>query len=245
MKILCFLPAFIFCAGFNIQSANATITKGDNPMEMVKNIQWLGQSAVKITAGEKIIYIDPFHIMQSDKADIILITHSHSDHFSPSDIKKIATEDTVIIATKDCSSKLAGIENARILESEPGFKTSVNDIRIEAVPAYNVIKTNFHPKANKWVGYIITVDGVRIYHAGDTERIPEMKTFECDIAMLPLGQTYTMNSVREAADAACDVKAKIAIPIHYGMYEGTSADAEKFKDLLKDKVNVVIKQENK
>jgi len=242
MKILCILSALIFLLGFNIQSANAKIIKGDNAMEMLKNIQWFGQAAVKITAGGKIIYIDPFHIKKADRADIILVTHSHSDHFSPSDIKKISTKDTLIIATKDCSSKLAEIENARVLESEPGFKTSVNDIKIEAVPAYNVVKTNFHPKANKWVGYIITVDGVRIYHAGDTERIPEMKTFECDIAMLPLGQTYTMNSVREAADAACDVKAKIAIPIHYGLYEGTPADAEKFKELLKDKVNVVIKQ---
>jgi L-ascorbate metabolism protein UlaG (beta-lactamase superfamily) len=108
------------------------------------------------------------------------------------------------------------------------------------VPAYNVVKTNYHPKGNKWVGYILTIDGVKIYHAGDTERIPEMQEFTCDIVMLPLGQTYTMNSVEEAAEATLDVQAKIAIPIHYGMYEGTVEDAKKFQELLKNKVQVVI-----
>jgi L-ascorbate metabolism protein UlaG (beta-lactamase superfamily) len=109
------------------------------------------------------------------------------------------------------------------------------------VPVYNVVKTNFHPNQNNWVGYIITVDRVRIYHAGDTERIPEMMTFSRDIAMLPLGQTYTMNSVEDAAKAAIDVKAKTAIPIHYDMYEGAKADAEMFKKLQEGMVTVVIK----
>jgi L-ascorbate metabolism protein UlaG (beta-lactamase superfamily) len=214
---------------------------GDKTMDMVNNIHWLGQAAVKVTAGGKVIYFDPYQIKEPDQAHIILISHSHQDHLSKGDISKVTTENTVIIAPKSCESDLASIKKAKLLLSEPGFKETVEGITIEAVPAYNVDKTNFHPKKNNWVGYIITVDGVRIYHAGDTERIPEMKTFSCDIAMLPLGQTYTMNSVEDAAEAALDVKAKVAIPIHFAMYEGTKEDADKFKKLLEGKVKVVIK----
>jgi L-ascorbate metabolism protein UlaG (beta-lactamase superfamily) len=119
---------------------------------------------------------------------------------------------------------------------------NIDGILIEAVPAYNIVKTNFHPKANNWVGYILTIDKIRIYHTGDTERIPEMKNMACDIILLPLGQTYTMNSVEEAAEATLDVKAKIAIPIHFGLYEGKAEDAQKFQALLKVKVKVIIKQ---
>ena len=124
---------------------------------------------------------------------------------------------------------------------KPGAQKIVAGVKVEAVPAYNVVKTNFHPKSNNWVGFVITISNVKIYHAGDTERIPEMKDIECDIALLPLGQTYTMNSVKDAADAAIDVKARIAIPIHYGLYEGKEEDARKFKELLAGKVDVIIK----
>jgi len=241
MKINYFLFVFVLGVGFCILSPPGAEAEGDKPMEMVKNIHWMGQAAVKVDAGNKVIYFDPYQIKEQDKADIILISHSHGDHLSKGDISKVTTENTVIIAPKSCESDLSSVKKAKLLLSEPGFKETVGGITIEAVPAYNVDKTNFHPKANNWVGYIITVDGVRIYHAGDTERIPEMKNFSCDIAMLPLGQTYTMNSVEDAAKAALDVKAKIAIPIHYAMYEGTKADAEKFKALLEGKVAVVIK----
>lgn len=242
MKIPHILLILICALCFIFQSIHAANTDEVTPRKMVENIHWLGQAAVKITAGDKAVFIDPYNLKISDKADIILITHCHMDHMSPKDIEKVTTKDTVIVAPKNCTAKLAGVEKAKVLESEPGFKTTLGEITIEAVPAYNIVKTKFHPKANNWMGYILTIDGVRIYHGGDTERIPEMKTFTCDIAMLPLGQTYTMNSVKEAADAVCDVKAKIAIPIHFGMYEGTAADAEEFKALLKDKVTVVIKE---
>ncbi len=211
-------------------------------MEMVDKIHWLGQAAIKIAAFDQIIYIDPFHIHEKDSADIILITHSHSDHLSPEDISKISSPNTIIIAPEDCLAKIKNIPREKTIISEPGFKKQVRGILIEAVPAYNIIKTNFHPKENQWVGYILTIDGIRIYHAGDTERIPEMKNFSCDIALLPLGQTYTMNSVKEAAEAAIDVKAKIAIPIHYGLYEGKTQDAVEFQNILKDKIKVIIKE---
>jgi L-ascorbate metabolism protein UlaG (beta-lactamase superfamily) len=208
---------------------------------MVNNIHWLGQAAVKINAAGKVIYIDPYQLKKADQADIILITHGHNDHLSLSDIKKIITGESIIVAPADCHAKLQDLDVAEINIISPGQSLTLDNIIVSAVPAYNVIKTNFHPKENKWVGYVLTINGVKIYHAGDTERIPEMKNFSCDIAMLPLGQTYTMNSVKEAADAAIDVQAKIAIPIHYGLYEGKDEDAEEFMRLLKDKVNVIIK----
>lgn len=212
------------------------------PQEMVEKIHWLGQAAVKIDTGSQAIYIDPHEIKKPDKADIILITHSHSDHFSIPDISKITTEGTVFVAPKDCVKDLEKIGKNKVQVLEPGMNTTIGDILIEAVPAYNIVKTKYHPKANKWLGYILTIDGVRIYHTGDTEKIPEMKDITCDIVMLPLGQTYTMNSVKEATEVVMDVKAKIAIPIHYGLYEGTEADAQEFKKLLKDKVDVIIKK---
>ncbi len=158
------------------------------------------------------------------------------DHFDKTSISKLAASNTVFLAPKD----IAGDLGKNSIAVEPGLETNIMGIIIETVPAYNIVKKSFHPKENKWVGYIVTVNGVRIYHAGDTERIPEMKNFKCDIALLPLGQTYTMNSVDEAAGAALDVKAKIAIPMHFGMYEGSVADAAKFGELLKDKIDVFI-----
>jgi len=122
----------------------------------------------------------------------------------------------------------------------PWEKREIKGLAIESVPAYNIQKTRFHPKKNNWLGYIITIDGIRIYHVGDSERIPEMKKLQCDIAFVPLGQTYTMNSVEEAANAVLDVGASIAIPIHYGLYEGTGDDAIEFQKLLNGKVKVII-----
>ncbi len=210
--------------------------------KMLDNIKWDGsQASVKITTAKKVIYIDPYMISENtNDADIILITHSHQDHFSPGDIAKLVQTKTVFVAPDDCRQRLEKEFKTKVLVSKPGITENIDGILINAVPAYNVVKTNYHPRKNNWVGYIISVDGVRIYHAGDTERIPEMKEFSCDIALLPLGQTYTMNSVAEAAEAALDVGAKIAIPMHYGIYEGTVEDAHKFKALLKNKIRVVL-----
>lgn len=223
--------------------ANGALSANVSPEDMLEKIHWLGHASVKIEADEKIIYIDPYRITKkTNDADIILVTHSHSDHLSTGDIAKVANEDTVFIAPKSCMSAVEKEFTMELLISKPGMRMQINGILIEAVRAYNVVKTKFHPKKNNWVGYVLTIDGVSIYHAGDTERIPEMKTFTCDIAMLPLGQKYTMNSVQEAAEAALDVQAKIAIPIHYLTNEGTVEDAQTFTDLLKGKVKVVIKE---
>ncbi len=210
-------------------------------MEIYDKIHWLGQSTVKISNENINIYFDPYMITETDHADIIFITHKHYDHFSLEDIAKVATTVTKIVAPQNCVPELQKAGYSNITAVSPGKKYEVGEISFETVPAYNVVKENYHHKDNRWVGYIIDFEGWHIYHAGDTERIPEMKEFSCDIAMLPLGQVYTMNTVEEAAQAAIDVKARYAIPIHWGLYEGTEEDAAKFRELLEGKVEVWLK----
>ncbi|MDP8262011.1 MAG: MBL fold metallo-hydrolase [Candidatus Ancaeobacter aquaticus] len=205
---------------------------------MIENIHWLGHASFKIT-GEKIIYIDPYKINDgAQKADIILITHDHYDHFSAPDMGKILQVNTVVIGPGDVVRKNT-THDARKMDADDTLK--VGDIIIQAVPAYNIAK-NFHPKGHSWNGYVITVGGVRIYHAGDTDFIPEMKVIKADIALLPIGGTYTMTA-REAAQAANTLKPKIAIPMHYDTIIGTQSDAKRFKELCECEVVILKKEE--
>ena len=230
--ILCVIGLFLLIMTYSAYAAE----KGAK--DMIENIHWLGHDTFKIT-GEKVIYTDPFKIKKGAPADIILITHEHYDHCSPDDLKKIQTSDTTIITTPDCAGKLAG----KVKTVKPGDKLTVDGIEIEAVPSYNTNK-QFHTKDKNWVGYIITVNGQRIYLAGDTDYIPEMKTFKnIDIALLPVSGTYVMTA-DEAVKAALDIKPKIAVPMHYNSIVGTEDDAKKFAEGLKGKVDVkILKQE--
>ena len=201
------------------------------------DLEWLGHSAIKIK-NKKTIYIDPFQIPSSEeKADIILITHSHYDHCSIADINKIAKDGTMVICTADCQSIVNKSEkkiNMQIVE--PNDKIKIQDITIQTIPAYNV-KKQFHTKEEGWVGYVINLDNVAVYHAGDTDYIEEMKkltgfgkkglTF---IALLPVGGKFTMN-YEEAAKAAVTLNPTIAVPIHFGGIVGTMKDAENFVKL--------------
>jgi len=229
---------FIFLiTGFLIAITLVAFAGEKEAKDMVKDIHWLGHDTFKII-GEKTIYTDPFNIKKKDTADIILITHEHRDHCSPDDVRKIQGANTVIVTVADCAKKLSG--NIKIVK--PGDRISVEGIEIEAVPSYNTNK-QFHTKDRGWVGYIFTVKGQRIYLAGDTDYIPEMKTFKnIDVALLPVSGTYVMTA-DEAVKAALDIKPKIAVPMHYGSIVGDKNDAKKFAEGLKGKIDVVILDE--
>jgi L-ascorbate metabolism protein UlaG (beta-lactamase superfamily) len=198
-------------------------------------IDWLGHSSVKIKTKDKIIYIDPYNILnEKEKADYILITHNHHDHCSLADISRLVKQETIAIISADCQSTINKLNmpiHTRILE--PKNSVSLEGLRVLAIPAYNTNKPN-HPKDEYWNGYVLDVEGVKIYHSGDTDLIPEMNSLsgKIDIALLCVGGKFTMNS-DEASEAAFVIKPKIAIPIHYGSVIGTDRDALNFVQLCK------------
>lgn len=199
---------------------------------MVESITWLGHASFKIE-GEKRVYIDPWKLEDGEPADIILITHSHYDHLEPQDVARIQKEKTVIVATKDSAARLKG--DVRVVK--PGDRLMIDGVGIAVVPAYNIGK-DFHPKAKGWVGYVVTVGGSRIYHPGDTDLIPEMEQVKCDVALLPVGGTYTMTA-EEAVEACKKIKPKVAIPMHWGDIVGSRADAQRFQRLAPCEVKIL------
>lgn len=213
---------------------------------MIENIHWLGHDSFRIDA-EKVIYIDPWQLKKKSlPADLVLITHEHGDHCSPGDVAKIAGSETIIVTNAASAKKLKRYKR-QVRVVKPGDRLSINGIQLEAVPAYNLNKFRspgkpFHPKDAEHVGFILTVNDQRIYHAGDTDNIPEMSGFEVDIALLPVSGTYVMTA-EEAAEAAQRIGPKTAIPMHYGAgVVGTRADAERFAELYDGQV-VILDQE--
>ena len=207
---------------------------------MLEDIKVLCHSSIKFDKGQ-VIYFDPYKINKNyNDADIIFITHSHYDHFSEEDILKVKKEKTKIVIPKDLYDKTIelGFEKENILLAEPNEEYEVNNIKFKTIPAYNVDK-NFHPKANNWVGYIITLDNVVYYIAGDTDITEENKKVKCDVAFVPIGGTYTMTA-EEAAKLVNEIKPKIAVPIHYGLIVGTKEDEEVFKSLVNENINVEV-----
>ncbi|NHV59843.1 MAG: MBL fold metallo-hydrolase [Candidatus Verstraetearchaeota archaeon] len=205
-------------------------------MALVK-VRWLGHAAFQIKGKDKTVYIDLGEgAAPSDKADLVLVTHSHWDHFDPKVIERVRKEGTVIIAPRDCIPKLGA--GARAVE--PGDRLKVGDLEVRAVHAYNVKRFRspgvpFHPKGFG-VGYVLGIDGKSIYHAGDTDFIPEMKELKgVDVAILPTGDTYTMNN-QEAADAAITINPKIAIPMHRW-----NTDPEEFRRIVESRSGVTAK----
>jgi len=196
-------------------------------------IVWLGHGAFRINAV-KTIYIDPFELSSQTKADLVLITHSHFDHCSPEDVEKIQSVKTIIVTEKSSAGKLSG--DVRIIA--PGESLTIDDVKIDAVSSYNT-NEDFHPKDNGWLGFIVEIEGTRIYHAGDTDFIPEMKNIDVDIALLPVSGTYVMTAA-EAVAAALAISPKIAIPMHYGSIVGSEQDAIDFKKGLDGKIEVLV-----
>ena len=207
---------------------------------MLDNIEVLYHSSIRINK-EKIIYIDPFKINKNyNDADIIFITHDHYDHYSEEDIDKVINENTTIIIPDELLTKLLrkGINKNAIITVEPNKNYMVQGIKFETISAYNTNKT-FHPKENGWVGYIIIINGIRYYIAGDTDITEENKKVKCDVAFVPVGGTYTMD-FKEAAQLINEIKPKIAIPIHYGSVVGTEQDAIDFVRLLHPEIKGII-----
>jgi len=192
-----------------------------------QTVHWLGHSAFRLELPSgTAVYIDPYMLdPEAKKADVILITHGHADHFSPADIARIAGKNTRLFGPETLKGKVGGDFTAL----KPGGSAEPLGIAINAVPAYNIGK-RFHPIDAGNLGYVVAAGGLRVYHAGDTDLIPEMAGLKADVALLPVGGTYTMDAV-EACRAAQAIKPKAAVPMHYGSVVGSKEDALRFKNL--------------
>ncbi len=211
---------------------------------MLENIEVLYHSSIRINK-DKIIYIDPFKIDKNyNDADIVFITHDHYDHYSEEDIDKVINKNTTIIIPEELLTKLLrkGINKNAIITVEPNVKYMVQGIKFETIPAYNTNKS-FHPKENDWVGYIITLNDIRYYVAGDTDITEENRKVKCDVAFVPVGGTYTMD-FKEAAQLINEIQPKRAVPIHYGSVIGTEQDASDFIKLLHPNIKGMILMKN-
>ncbi|HSR31504.1 MAG TPA: MBL fold metallo-hydrolase [Anaerolineae bacterium] len=209
--------------------------------ELVGKLHWLGHDSFRLE-GPPVIYFDPWKLKgKPPVADLVLVSHEHHDHCSPDDVEKVSGPDTVIVAAGTAGKQLPGAQVVR-----PGDRLPVSGMEIEAVRAYNVNKFRspgvpFHPKEAEHVGYVVTVEGVRIYFAGDTDHIPEMADIDCDVALLPVSGTYVM-TVSEAADAARTLSPPIVVPMHYGSGIGTANDGHRLTELYDGEV-ILLKAE--
>lgn len=201
--------------------------------EALKIVHWLGHDAIRLD-GSVVVCIDPYQITSSKPADLILITHEHFDHCSPEDLEKVRKADSVVVTDATSAKKLKG--DVRVVA--PGDRLNVKGVDIEVYPAYNTNK-EFHPKKAGMLSFILTLDGTRFYHCGDTDVIPEMKGLNVDVAFLAVSGTYVMTA-EEAVEAARTIKPKVAIPMHYGAIVGSDDDAVRFRDALAGEIEVVI-----
>ena len=210
------------------------------------NVRVLAHSAIRIESADgTVLYFDPFELRDAPHdADIVLITHSHGDHLSIDDAEKVMGADTALVCPASMVGEVAPIGAAEIHAMTPGGETEVDGVRIEAVAAYNVApeRLGFHPKEHGWVGYVVTVDGVRYYVAGDTDENPDNVQVACDVALVPVGGTFTMDAA-EAAAFVKKIRPSVAVPTHYGTAVGAAEDGPEFKRLAEDEIPVVLKME--
>lgn len=212
---------------------------------MTNNITINTHSSIRLDLGD-IIYFDPFEIQtENHDADMIFITHDHFDHLSPEDIAKVKKDDTVLIApesTKENVLNNSGIKADHCIFVVPGKNYEIEGLLVEAVRSYNTGK-QFHTKEMNWCGYVVTTDGVSYYVAGDTDVVPEICEVKCDVAMIPVGGTYTM-TYEEAIGFAKKAQPSIIIPTHYGTLAGEKTDGPDFKALCEKEcpnVQVILK----
>jgi len=193
---------------------------------MDPKIEWLGHDAFRLT-GERVVYIDPWQIQNAPHdADVVLITHDHYDHFVVEDIDKVRNDKTVVVGPEQIRGKLQG----NVMLVKRGDVTTANGVPIQVTPAYNMRadRQNFHPNQYGGVGYVVTLNGKRIYHTGDTDAIPEMRDIRADIMLVPVSGTYVC-TCDEAVEAVKIVKPALAIPMHWGSIVGSWEDANNFK----------------
>lgn len=209
---------------------------------MIDNIEVFTQNSIRIRNRKGTIYIDPFQMNETpNDADYLFITHEHYDHYSPDDIKKVIGDNTVLVIPESMQDKITDISGQmrRIVTVKPGMFYEVDGLEFDTVAAFNTLKS-YHPKSAEWVGYILRLDDKRIYIAGDTDATKEATAVKCDIALVPIGGTFTMNA-KQAAGLINDIRPEFAIPTHYGSAVGSPEDAEIFKENVKEPVKVEIK----
>jgi len=207
---------------------------------MLEHIHWLGHDTFRLD-GSSTVYIDPWKLPAGARpADLILVTHDHFDHFSAADIARIGSAATTLIGPAAVTGQVSGLTTVTLA---PGETVTVGGVTVTAVPAYNLDKFRgpgepYHPREAGYLGYVVEMDGRRIYHAGDTDAIPEMSDVRCDVALLPVGGTYTMTA-EEAAAACEELDAAAAVPMHFADIVGTRADAERFRELCRIPVTIL------
>ena len=209
---------------------------------MIDNIEVNTQNSIRIISGERVIYVDPLEIAgEKHDADFIFVTHDHYDHFSPEDIRKAAKPDSILIVPEKMAGKAQEVSDAvgRIETVKPAVNRDINGLEFETIPAYNLLKP-FHPRSAEWVGYVLMTGGRRIYIAGDTDATKEAKAVKCDIAIVPIGGTYTMDA-KKAAELVNTIRPDIAVPVHYGSIVGKPSDGDVFAENVKSPVKVVYK----
>src|SRR3954451_15553147 len=213
---------------------------------LLDEVAWLGHSGFRVAAGSRTIYIDPYRVPAgSRKADLILITHGHYDHFSPQDVERLTKPTTEVIAPAAVAERLSGHVRSIAAgeEIEPG---ALRGVSVRAVAAYNTSKRDkegrvFHPREAGGVGFDVNVRGERLYHAGDTDVIPEMDAVAgVDVALLPVSGTYVMTA-GEAAEAARRIQPRVAVPMHWGELIGTREDAQAFAEAAPGEVRILEK----
>ena len=209
---------------------------------MIDNIEVNTQNSIRIISRERVIYVDPLEIAgEKHDADFIFVTHDHYDHFSPEDIRKAAKPDSILIVPEKMAGKAQEVSDAvgRIETVKPAVNRDINGLEFETIPAYNLLKP-FHPRSAEWVGYVLMTGGRRIYIAGDTDATKEAKAVKCDIAIVPIGGTYTMDA-KKAAELVNTIRPDIAVPVHYGSIVGKPSDGDVFAENVKSPVKVVYK----